>query len=550
LFIIGDQLGASRRLSNNKILMGVDILGLRQQWLAIAFASAFAAACGGGSSSAAVPQPSGSGTPTNAAPTFTSAATASVLEGALSVLDIVTSDSDGETVTLALSGADASLFTLTGNALSFNTAPDFETPGSAATSNAYSLILSASDGTDTATQNLAVSVTDATEGRVIDGPLAGAKIFIDLNGNLVQDANEPSVISDADGTFKLPVVEAAEGQTIKLVSIGGTDTSTGKELPDMALVSDVPVDANPVSITPISTILAAATAPADKKAILTSLGISGSVDDFLKKDVWALAQGGDEEAKNMQRANLAISAILQTATSLVDTSDPATAVANATNVINALAQQIVTQSVAGADVFDAAVLSTILEQGVNAYAAVNEPALVITTAVFNAVSRSVSTLVVIIEGTEDPTNADAAAISSTVQGSLQTAIQAVALSGDTATFDTASSTTTLFVGASAAVAAIVSLDTDGDGIINTLDPDIDNDGVLNADDKFPLDRNESLDTDNDGIGNRADTDDDGDGVPDALDAFRLDPTRSTLANGASVLGLALPQVINVLETTE
>ena len=137
-----------------------------------------------------------------------------------------------------------------------------------------------------------------------------------------------------------------------------------------------------------------------------------------------------------------------------------------------------------------------------------------------------------------------------MQGSLQTAIQAVALSGDTATFDTASSTTTLFVGASAAIAAIVSLDTDGDGIINTLDPDIDNDGVLNADDKFPLDRNESLDTDNDGIGNRADTDDDGDGVPDALDAFRLDPTRSTLANGASVLGLALPQVINVLETTE
>ena len=102
--------------------------------------------------------------------------------------------------------------------------------------------------------------------------------------------------------------------------------------------------------------------------------------------------------------------------------------------------------------------------------------------------------------------------------------------------------------ASAAVAAIVNLDTDGDGIINTLDPDIDNDGVANALDIFPLDRFETLDTDKDGIGNNADKDDDGDGFADALDAFPLDATKSTFASGSSIQGLALPSAITVLET--
>ena len=53
------------------------------------------------------------------------------------------------------------------------------------------------------------------------------------------------------------------------------------------------------------------------------------------------------------------------------------------------------------------------------------------------------------------------------------------------------------------------IDTDFDGIRNTLDA-------------FPTDRNETTDTDGDGIGNNADLDDDGDGVQDLADAFPLD----------------------------
>ena len=68
-------------------------------------------------------------------------------------------------------------------------------------------------------------------------------------------------------------------------------------------------------------------------------------------------------------------------------------------------------------------------------------------------------------------------------------------------------------------------DTDNDGYPNDCDQDcldlgmsgdLDDDGdeVLDADDAFPLDSNESVDSDGDSIGNNADADDDNDGVTD------------------------------------
>lgn len=68
-----------------------------------------------------------------------------------------------------------------------------------------------------------------------------------------------------------------------------------------------------------------------------------------------------------------------------------------------------------------------------------------------------------------------------------------------------------------AVANANQLDTDDDDVGDACDDDIDGDGVLNADDAFPLDKDESLDTDGDGVGNNEDTDDDGDGVLDATE---------------------------------
>jgi hypothetical protein len=71
----------------------------------------------------------------------------------------------------------------------------------------------------------------------------------------------------------------------------------------------------------------------------------------------------------------------------------------------------------------------------------------------------------------------------------------------------------------AAVAVMMTVDTDSDGIGNNVDLDDDNDGVLDTSDVFPLLAAESVDTDNDSLGNNADTDDDNDGWIDMDEAI-------------------------------
>ena len=104
------------------------------------------------------------------------------------------------------------------------------------------------------------------------------------------------------------------------------------------------------------------------------------------------------------------------------------------------------------------------------------------------------------------------------------------------------------------------LDSDGDGIGNTADPDDDNDDVDN-DDAFPLTQLKVY-TDGDGVGNNRDTDDDGDGILDVLDGNPLiadnvdsdgdgvldtvgypttQPTTSTLITTGSLILRCLPE---------
>ena len=57
-------------------------------------------------------------------------------------------------------------------------------------------------------------------------------------------------------------------------------------------------------------------------------------------------------------------------------------------------------------------------------------------------------------------------------------------------------------------------DFDHDGLPDNVDPDDDNDGVIDGDDAFPLDPTEWSDNDGDGVGDNADPDDDNDGQTD------------------------------------
>ncbi len=71
-------------------------------------------------------------------------------------------------------------------------------------------------------------------------------------------------------------------------------------------------------------------------------------------------------------------------------------------------------------------------------------------------------------------------------------------------------------------------DMDGDNVTDVLDSDMDGDGINDTDDEFPSNTTEWIDTDNDGIGDNSDIyplDYDNDGHPDTEDFFPFDPYR-------------------------
>ena len=104
----------------------------------------------------------------NSPPFFTSSPTATVAENQTSVLTVEATDPDGDTISYSVSGgADSASFSIgeSSGVLTFNTVPDFETKSS------YTVVVSATDNTLTATETITVTVTDVYEGPVSPPPI-------------------------------------------------------------------------------------------------------------------------------------------------------------------------------------------------------------------------------------------------------------------------------------------------------------------------------------------------------------------------------------------
>ena len=482
--------------------------------------SGFLAACGGG------------GGESNSAPVLNNPGALSVLEGAQAVTTLTATDVDNDSLTFSItSSGDGGVFVISSTgALTFAQVPDFETAGDANADNEYELTVQVSDGALSASQSITVSVTDAFEGRVVDAPISGAAVFVDLNGNNEQDADEPSGVTDANGFFGVAQFVPTAGTAAKVISKGGTDTKTGQALPELALISDVPADlTKSANVTPLTTVVASVATPEAKAAVLIAMGISGSPEDLLTNDGWAAAEGGDETAKANQRVNQQVGLLLQTAASIADDGD------EATDISVALAQSVAKQvaSVAEAqgtiDLTASETIQTLLTDA----AQETVPTLVIEAAVFSAVSASLATVnTVVADASLDPLSDAANDIVLSAQNTLQTSVAAV-VAGDVSvdSFATDTGAANLFENI---VVAADAPDNDGDGISDALDPDDDNDGVRDSVDAFPLDKTETLDTDADDVGNNADTDDDADGVADTADAFPLNASESLDTDGDGI----------------
>ena len=102
----------------------------------------------------------------DAAPEFTSAAAVSVAENSSGVVHTVqASDVEGDTISYSLAGTDADSFSLdsSSGALSFFSPPNYEDAQDHDQDNTYELSISASDGSNSTSQDIAITVTDSNE---------------------------------------------------------------------------------------------------------------------------------------------------------------------------------------------------------------------------------------------------------------------------------------------------------------------------------------------------------------------------------------------------
>ncbi|MFZ4645869.1 MAG: hypothetical protein ACOYNP_08935, partial [Gemmataceae bacterium] len=109
-----------------------------------------------------------------AAPVITSAATTSVPENTTAVIPVTATDTDANTTftysilnTYTGNNIDGAKFSISSSGnLTFTTAPNFEAPTDSGANNVYLVTVRVSDGTNIATKDMVVTVTDATEASV------------------------------------------------------------------------------------------------------------------------------------------------------------------------------------------------------------------------------------------------------------------------------------------------------------------------------------------------------------------------------------------------
>ena len=306
---------------------------------------------------------------------------------------------------------------------------------------------------------------DTIEGRAIDGPLSGSSVFLDLNGNITKDDNEPSATSDSEGYFSISAASLGDTSTAKLVVIGGTDTFTNIEMDNLVLMSDMPSDlTQSVSVTPISSIIASVDTAEEKAAVLSALNIDKSVDEFLAMDPWQLAEQNDPVGQHIQQVNQKVAVMISSVQSMA--ANDADLIAVSKDVFSALAAEVEEQG--QVDFTSSAMLEEVIKEALSDVA----------DEVSTAAATSLVDINQLIENEADITSAEALEVVKSTQTEYQDLL------------------TDLVHDDSQAVNLNESfIDSDSDGTVNLVDTDDDNDGVLDDHDHFPLDFTQSINPD-------------------------------------------------------
>ena len=100
----------------------------------------------------------------NEAPSFSIASAQSYVENSGATISVAANDPDASSsLTYTLSGADASKFTISSSGvLSFSSAPDYEAPSDSGSNNVFNVSVAVSDGVNSSSVALVISLTDDT----------------------------------------------------------------------------------------------------------------------------------------------------------------------------------------------------------------------------------------------------------------------------------------------------------------------------------------------------------------------------------------------------
>ncbi|MFM6209280.1 MAG: calcium-binding protein, partial [Planktothrix sp.] len=156
-------------------------------------------------------------------------------------------------------------------------------------------------------------ITQTVQAKAQDGPIAGGTVFLDVNGNGIQDSGEPTSTTDGAGNFTLEIagdfdtngngiLDPEEGQ---YVIVGGTDAITGQAF--TGILKAIP---GSTMVTPLTTLVASLvdtglTPEEAQTQVKTSLGLPSTID-LATFDPIAAAQAGSSEALAVLAAQVAV----------------------------------------------------------------------------------------------------------------------------------------------------------------------------------------------------------------------------------------------------
>jgi glucose/arabinose dehydrogenase len=194
---------------------------------------------GGGSSSPPPPSPPPSSPPgSNAPPSFTSPAAISVRENAIGVVyRPVATDPEGAAVTYGatIGGPDAARFALNPvtREIRFTAQPNFEAPADVGVNNVYDISFTASDGVNTTTHNLAITVTNVANGFRVRRVASGMSAPIYAAG--LPDGSGRVVIVERGGRIRVMNQSTGAFEATDFLNLTGSiDTSGEKGLLSIA----------------------------------------------------------------------------------------------------------------------------------------------------------------------------------------------------------------------------------------------------------------------------------------------------------------------------